>query len=360
MSQHYLELVFELIQNDAAFTITAVLLIAGVLYPIYVVYLAPAPVIKDEGDVIITELNIYPIKSCKRVSLQSARLCPSGLVYDRRWCFMEGSKDRFISQRTHRLLALVQPTILLSPQGIAEGLKINAPKKNEIIVPLVTLKDAHNDVGKKGVDIKSVGIWDTEVGNVVDQGDEVSEWISSYLDCENIRLVYCDDNSAFQIIDRKYNVTDTDVTAFADGFPMLLTSVSSLNELNRRMEKPLPMTRFRPNIVVKGDKLCAFAEDRWKRMYVRNSGVTLCGVKACSRCKLTTTDQETAEQGTENSEPLKTLRTFRTKKGRPADEIYFGQNCIQEAPLTFFDQVIHVGDHLDVLLEGEVGPFPKE
>jgi uncharacterized protein YcbX len=134
-------------------------------------------------------------------------------------------------------------------------------------------------------------------------------------------------------------------------------SEESLENLNSRMPSPLPMDRFRPNIVVKGGS--PFDEDEWQNMRVLGTDVSLRGVKCCSRCKLTTTNQETGEQGDTESEPLKTLRTFRTKPGRAPDEVYFGQNVVQERlPPTGKDvlpQYIRVGDTIEVLKKGKVG-----
>jgi uncharacterized protein YcbX len=207
----------------------------------------------------------------------------SGLVYDRRWMFIDGARSRFISQRTHSLLALVQPTILFNGCGLASGLELNAPNKKSIIVPLLPPSPTN---------VLTVGIWETEVCNVVDQGDDISKWISSFLGQENIRLVYCDESSEMQKCESKYRVTNEDQTAFADGYPMLLISEESLADLNKRMEVPLPMTRFRPNIVVKGSGT-PFSEDRWQEFRIDgvNGTITLKGVKCCSRCKLTTVDQ---------------------------------------------------------------------
>jgi uncharacterized protein YcbX len=114
-----------------------------------------------------------------------------------------------------------------------------------------------------------------------------------------------------------YAISRDDHTGFADGYPILLISEESLEDLNSRLEKPIPMNRFRPNLVVRG---CApFAEDTWKRIQIGE--VELGIVKPCPRCVVTTIDKETLEQ---KKEPLKTLNTFR----RQAGEVMFGQNVI--------------------------------
>jgi uncharacterized protein YcbX len=107
--------------------------------------------------------------------------------------------------------------------------------------------------------------------------------------------------------------------SFADGFPFLMISEESLADLNRRLADPLPMNRFRPNLVVAGGE--PYAEDGWERIEI--GGVRLRVVKPCARCLVTTTDQATGERG---SEPLRTLATYRKVNG----EVMFGQNVVHE------------------------------
>jgi len=105
--------------------------------------------------------------------------------------------------------------------------------------------------------------------------------------------------------------------SFADGFGFLLISEASLHELNSRLETPLPMNRFRPNLVVSGAE--PFAEDNWRDL--RLGGLELTVVKPCARCVITTTNQDTAQRG---AEPLRTLATFRRQDG----QVMFGQNVV--------------------------------
>jgi len=121
---------------------------------------------------------------------------------------------------------------------------------------------------------------------------------------------------------------------FADGFSFLLTSCASLDDLNHRLPAPLPMNRFRPNIVVSGGE--AFEEDRWTRISI--DGIAFAVVKPCARCVITTVDQRTGEA---SHEPLRTLATFRNVAGRG---VMFGQNLIHEQ-----SGVLHVGAEVAVL-----------
>jgi uncharacterized protein YcbX len=109
--------------------------------------------------------------------------------------------------------------------------------------------------------------------------------------------------------------------SFADGFPFLLISEESLADLNGRLADPLPMNRFRPNLIVAGGE--PYAEDGWKEIQI--GGVSLKVVKPCGRCVVTTTDQSTGERG---QEPLRTLATYRRRDGL----VMFGQNVVHERP----------------------------
>ncbi len=129
-----------------------------------------------------------------------------------------------------------------------------------------------------------------------------------------------------------------DRVGFADGFPFLVTLIASLDDLNRRLTKPITMDRFRANLVVDGAP--AWAEDTWRRLRV--GGVTLRIVKACSRCAIPTLDPASGEQP-DGNEPLQTLASFR----RDPRGIMFGQNAIADAPGS-----LRVGDSVEVLEAG--------
>jgi uncharacterized protein YcbX len=163
-----------------------------------------------------------------------------------------------------------------------------------------------------------VTIWRDRV-RTVDQGPLAAEWFSSYLRVP-ARLVRLPDDSV-RPVDPQFAVRAGDQVGFADGFPLLLIAEESLDDLNSRLRKPLPMDRFRPNVVVRGGG--AYAEDGWAE--VRVGQVTCHVVKACARCAITTTDQRTAARGVE---PLATLATYRhVPRG-----VLFGQNLVHSAP----------------------------
>jgi uncharacterized protein YcbX len=160
-----------------------------------------------------------------------------------------------------------------------------------------------------------VNVWKSKGVHAIDQGDEAATWFSDWLGT-SVRLVHVADGYK-RLVNEEYAVNDDDHTGFADGYPILLTSEEGLQDLNTRLESPVPMNRFRPNIVVKGCE--PFAEDTWNRIRIGN--VELAVVKPCARCEVTTIDKETLER---SKEPLKTLGKYRKQKLGAI----FGQNVI--------------------------------
>jgi hypothetical protein len=135
-------------------------------------------------------------------------------------------------------------------------------------------------------------------------------------------------------VNPKYAVSPADRTGFADGYPLLLLGQASLDDLNARLARPVPVDRFRPNLVLAGAP--AFAEDAWRR--IRVGEIELAVVKPCARCVITTTDQRTAARG---REPLRTLAGYRRA---PDGKVLFGQNAIHLST-----GVMRAGDVVSVL-----------
>lgn len=244
----------------------------------------------------LTQLNIYPIKSCKGISLQSAMLEDRGLRFDRRWMIVN-EQNRLMTQRDMPRLALVGVEVC------SDHLSVTALGMNELIVPMVLTKG----------EVRSVTVWDDTV-SALDAGNYAATWFSQYLGV-TARLVYMPD-TANRVASRG---GFTSQVSFADAYPLLLISEASLDDLNERLEDPLPMNRFRPNLVVRGCE--PFAEDSWKEILIGD--VELHCVKQCGRCVTTTVNQSTGEKG---KEPLKTLATYRERDGN----VLFGVNLIHE------------------------------
>ncbi len=260
--------------------------------------------------VILTQLNIYPIKSCKGISIETGQLEERGLQYDRRWMLVDES-DRFISQREQPGLSLVSIRIH------SDHLTVTAPEMNELRVPFVITNG----------NVVSVIIWNDTV-SAVEVSDEATTWFTRYLGT-SARLVFMAD-TADRLASRKGYSSQVH---FGDGYPLLVISEASLEDLNTRLDEPLPMNRFRPNLVVKG---CGpYAEDTWDDIMVGD--VRLHVVKPCERCAITTVNQLTAEKG---KEPLRTLATYR----QSGTSVLFGQNLIHEGR-----GVLRVGNEVKVI-----------
>jgi uncharacterized protein len=167
-------------------------------------------------------------------------------------------------------------------------------------------------------------------GPAEDVGDGAADWFGTVLE-RRCRLVRFPDD-AVRAVSKEFTTRDAQV-GFADGYPALLLSEASLEDLNGRMKQRLPMNRFRPNIVVRDCE--PFAEDRWKR--IRIGDVVLDVVKPCARCAITTVDQLTAQTG---KEPLATLAQFRQQDGK----VLFGQNCVHHGPGS-----LRVGDEVEII-----------
>lgn len=254
----------------------------------------------------------YPIKSCRGTSLDEAIVGRRGIVADRHWMVTHDG-GKFLSQRELPRMALIEPRLTNGT------LEVTAPGMPALSLP----------VGGEGHRV-DVTVWDDRcVG--IDEGDRVAEWFSSFLG-EPTRLVRMPDDEVRQV-DPTYAATG-DQVGFADGFSFLLTSRASLDDLNRRLPTPLPMNRFRPNIMIDGVE--PWEEDGWRR--IRIDGIELTVAKPCARCAITTTDQNTAER---SKEPLRTLATFRNVKGKG---VMFGQNLIHHGT-----GILRVGSDVEVL-----------
>jgi len=268
--------------------------------------------------VTVDELNIYPLKSGRRIPKSSVRMAATGFEWDRYWMVVN-SEGTFLSQRTHPKLAWIQPEL----SGIA--LTLHAPDREPLVLPLETRGDSVN-----------VRVWkDPCLG--FDQGEVASAWVSDILG-EPVRVVRAPENSKRMASPEFAGPTPAPVS-FTDGFPLLVCNRASLDDLNTRMPEPVPMERFRPSIVLHG--LPAFAEDRISSIKIGD--VTLRLVKPCTRCVITSTDQQTGERSTN---PLPVLRAFRFDRALMG--VTFGENAI---PTEGVGAVIHTGAECAVTYE---------
>ena len=244
----------------------------------------------------LSGIYIYPIKSAAGISLKTAQVENRGFQYDRRWMLVDDT-GKFLTQRQLPRMALI--TVLLEE----EKLVIKAQNREILSIPLHLDSSEHIPVQ----------VWN-DICDAIPMGEEVSQWFSEFLEI-SCQLVYMPE-STFRPVNSHYAIHNEQVS-FTDGFPFLLISEASLQDLNKRLDEPIPMNRFRPNLVVSGCK--AFAEDSWRQ--IRIGSISFNVVKPCERCVITTVDQA---QGIRGKEPLPTLAQYRRLNGK----ILFGQNLI--------------------------------
>ncbi|MFL6605527.1 MAG: MOSC domain-containing protein [Steroidobacteraceae bacterium] len=246
----------------------------------------------------VEELNIYPLKSARGIAKSAVRLAATGFEWDRNWMITDAAGG-FLTQRTDPNLARIETSLT------ATGLTLRAPGLPALELPFTFQGEA-----------MSVQVWKDRCEGL-DQGRAASEWASAVLE-KPVRLVRVP-SMPKRAADPAYAGPQLVPVSFADGFPILVCNRASLDDLNARMPEPIPIGRFRPNIVLSG--LEPFAEDRIAS--VRIGAVTLKLVKPCTRCVITSTDQSTGERSTN---PLPYLRAFRFD--RKLLGVTFGENAV--------------------------------
>ncbi len=267
----------------------------------------------------LSEINIYPVKSLRGISLTEAKVERRGLQYDRRWMLID-ENNQFLTQREFPKMATLDVEILET------GLRVSAYAKNRITIPF------EYDFERS----ERVTIWQTICrANIYD--DSVNQFFSDALGTK-CRLAFMPDQTRRKV-NYLYRTAADDHVSFADGYPFLLIGENSLADLNEKFEVPLPMNRFRPSLVVRDSE--AFAEDGWKTLQIGETVFHV--VKPCDRCVITTIDQKDGVKT--GVEPLKTLASFRTVKRGTKKKVLFGQNLIVKRE----GGVLKVGDAIEVL-----------
>jgi len=261
----------------------------------------------------VSQLFIYPIKSLGGIALQSAELTATGFTYDRRWMLTD-EQNVFLSQRSFPQMALLQP--VETSNGFMVFHK-NKPTAN-IFIPFNT------ELTKK----VNATIWDDNC-DAYECSNDINEWFSEMLQIKCKLLYMPDDTKRF--VDNNY-ASNKEITSFSDAYPVLMIGQNALDFLNTKLEVPLPIDRFRPNIVFTGGQ--PHCEDEMAVFSINN--IRFFGVKPCARCVITTINQLTGEKA---AEPLKTLATYRFKNNK----IYFGQNILHQS-----NGHITVGDKITV------------
>ncbi len=254
----------------------------------------------------ISRLFIYPIKSCAGIELREAELTEAGLDLDRAWMVVD-AQGEFVSQRELPRMALVQVQL----------------KWNEVIVRAPGMLSLHLHVDRVEAPAK-VRVWD-DVVPAYDMGDTAAQWFSDFLG-HKLRLVRFDPEHR-RLSSPQWTGGVEAPNAFSDGFPLLVVSEASLEDLNVRLaaggQAPVGMERFRPNIVLAG--LQAHDEDRLGVMHVQaDAPVQLMPVKPCPRCPIPDIDPATAQAGTVVGDTLQAYR----RNDKLGGAVTFGMNAI--------------------------------
>jgi MOSC domain-containing protein len=246
----------------------------------------------------VRSLHIYPVKSCRGIGLDSAVVVPTGLRFDRQWMVV-APDGGFLSQRSNPAMARVSTRIE------DDNLILEARGRSRLEIA----------AGESGGDERWVTVWQDRCP-AVSAGLEAAEWFSSLLGtpCELVRQP----DAGVRQVNTRY-AERGDRVAFADGFPFLLISRASLDELNSRLVEQVPADRFRANIIVEGCD--PYAEDHWTEITIGGIGFRV--AKPCARCVVITTDQTI---GARSPEPLRTLAGYRTVDGK----VFFGQNLVHQ------------------------------
>ena len=260
----------------------------------------------------ISELFIYPVKSLRGVSLETMTLLNSGPEYDRTWMVTD-PQGNMMTQREHPQMALIDTNII-------EG---------QLILSTFGMQDWSVPVNQNDLDIVRTNVWGDSI-KAERLDNQTNEWLSQALgeSCQLIRFAPdeqrpCDPDLSYR----------GDHTFFADAFPLLILSQASLDHLNSKLENPVAMNRFRPNIVVSGCN--AHAEDDWQALHIHETRIRI--VDACARCSVPTVDPEMGVLS--GPEPIHTLSSYRQRDG----EVFFGMNGIPDSEVE-----IRLGDSVTV------------
>ena len=282
----------------------------------------------------ITALTLYPIKSCAGISLSNALLTETGLsfatVNDREWMVVD-QNGLCLTQREHPTMALIRPSIL-DGQLVLESngaLTLSIPLVRDNLSQLATIQ---------------VRVWDDSL-LAYDEGEECAAWLKSVLGiaCRLVRF----HPSASRVANNQWTGNQDVPTHFSDGYPLLLISEASLADLNQKLTArklaPVPMNRFRPNIVIDG--IAAFEEEYAESFSMAMVGQTIClkPIKPCPRCPMPAVNQLTAHVG---DNPVDVLQTYRSNAMLDG-AVAFGMNVLVSQGS---GQYLRLGDVLELHL----------
>lgn len=280
---------------------------------------------------VIESMFVYPIKSCAGIKMDAATLTPSGFKYDRHWVITD-HKHKFITQRQFPKMALIRPTVeqdVLNIEAPGQDRPLRIPLKPNLTRQSVTVR-----------------VWDDDIEGF-DEGEEAAAWLSAYLNLE-ARLVV--KNPAYRRPLEAKRVKPADYTYetqadFSDGYPLLVVSRASIDDIQGRMHAQDPMynvseRNFRPNIVVTGVHH-PFEEDEWSLIRIADE-IDIRLVKKCTRCTIPNVDPD---KGEVTMPTLKTLMTYRRVDPSKKYQACVAVNAVHLSP----GGTMRIGDKVKVL-----------
>ena len=262
----------------------------------------------------LSGLFVYPIKACGGIALQQADVVERGLAFDRRYMLVDRT-GKFVTQREVPRLCLATTAFQ------RDSIVVSAPAAAALELPRALGAGA-------GFERHVYQVWDS-FGTAL-RHPEGSRWFSEFLN-DDVSLLYMPDSERRQV--NPTRARPGDIVSFADGYPLLLISEASLSDLNARLDTPLEMRRFRPNLVI--SECSPYAEDAFESVQI--GAVAFRAAKRCERCVVTTIDPDT---GTRGKEPLRALSRYRLQDNK----VWFGMNLIHGGPGT-----LRIGDAVNVM-----------
>ncbi|MEL6262150.1 MAG: MOSC N-terminal beta barrel domain-containing protein [Cyanobacteria bacterium J06626_6] len=268
--------------------------------------------------VFLSDLLIYPIKSAAGIPVKTAGLTARGLKGDRRYMLVSPT-GKFITQRRFPKLSLVCPTLTsVATASDVPSLKVTAPDMDDLFIDPANLQH-QVEMSQNLLDVE---VWGDRV-SAISLGPTIANWFTDFLSTP-CQLVCMAEHSDRPTDHGKFGPAEQ--VSFADAYPYLLITTASLTGLNEKLAAkqvaPVPMNRFRPNLVISGDS-APHAEDHWKQIRIGSATFTV--AKPCARCSIPNVNQATGDR---TREPSITLATYRAWD----KEIWFGQNLLQERP----------------------------
>jgi uncharacterized protein YcbX len=303
----------------------------------YVDYAAAAP---GSGTRLVA-IFVYPVKSCGGVSLAKSVFNKFGLKFDREWMVVDAESGDFLTQRQAPALATVRVAFdNMESAALSKELILAAPGRDELRVPVFGPKDRPKDRP-----VRPVRVWNYQ-GPAEDEGDTAAAWFSAVVG-RPVRLVRMPEKHARAVESGMEVQGAQNVVSFVDGFPLLVTTCASVDDIAARAGFRVAATRFRPNLLIATSDGTPFAEDRWAEITIGKNNIPLVAAKDCDRCKIPTINQLTGEA--DGDRVSKALHEFRSRSG----DVLFGVNMVHRNERG----LVSVGDAVTVQSQRDAPKF---